>query len=119
MNNDEYPTDEQLQSILDFEGTPEQFARELIESLWWHGGFTITQEYDDILDERSIKLRISTWGWSGNEDLIGVMKQTWFWFMWWSASYRGGHYEFEIPVDKYRKPLTIGKYGLPHSNIHK
>ena len=118
-DHDGYPTKEELQSILDFEGTPHEFVNELIENMWWNGGFTVTQEYDDILDERTIKLSISTWGWSGNEDIVGVMKQTWFWFQWWELSRRGGHYTFEIPVDKYRVPLTIGKYGLPHSSIDK
>lgn len=118
MDN-EYPTEEQLQAILDFKGSPRQFI-EYIDSIWWADGFTIKPGRDDF--KKGVKrCTLSTWGWSGNEDIIGVMKQTWFWMLWWRKSERGGHYEFEVPNDSFLKSLTsvsgLETFGMPHSNV--
>ncbi len=41
---------------------------------------------------------ISTGGWSGNESLVGAMRENYiFWAMCWWESRRGGHYIFKIP----------------------
>lgn len=118
MNND-YPTDEQLQAILDFKGSPRQFI-EYINSIWWSEGFTIKPGRDDF--KKGVKrCYLSTWGWSGNEDIIAVLRQTWFWMLWWRQSNRGGHYEFEVPNDSFLKSLTsvsgLEGFGMPHSKI--
>lgn len=51
---------------------------------------------------------ISTAGWSDNEEIIGAMmdNQIW-WFMYWRASIRGGHYEF-APIGESTKTLFKG-----------
>jgi hypothetical protein len=43
------------------------------------------------------RLYLSTGGWSGNEDIITVMKcNHLFWSISWIQSRRGGHYVFEV-----------------------
>lgn len=111
--SDEYPAKEELQSILDFEGTPADFI-ELINGLWWHDGFTIKNGRTTFGPVK--RCYISTWGWSGNEDIISVLRQTWFWFQWWSQSNRGGHYIFEVPKDWYSKKYPM-QMGMPHSKV--
>ena len=49
-----------------------------------------------ITGEGVILFEYHTGGWSGNEDVISVLAQTTFWFMFWQKSIRGGHYYFEI-----------------------
>lgn len=110
----EYPTDAELQSILDFKGTPEQFV-DHINSMWWSEGFRVKRGFDGYTGIQ--RLTLSTWGWSGNEDIIGVMRQTMFWMLWWRESHRGGHYTFEVPTKAWwRKELPM-EFGLPHSTI--
>ncbi len=39
-------------------------------------------------------LELTTGGWSENEKLIDIISETWFWFLWWQESRRGGYYKF-------------------------
>lgn len=105
-----YPTNEDRQSIRDFIGTPKEFL-EHIDSLWEYDGFTVT-DGKGSLDEDVKVCELSTWGWSGNEDLIGVMRETYFWLLYWYKSQRGGHYTFEIPTDHFEKSIIKGRYGI-------
>lgn len=115
---EDYPTNKQLQAILYFKGSPRQFI-EYINSIWWHDGFTVKSGKDDSLLVK--RCTLSTWGWSGNEDIIGVMKQTWFWMLYWRESRRGGHYTFEIPAEGFLKSLTsvsgLINYAMPHASV--
>ena len=111
---DDYPTREELQAILDFEGTPAEFV-EYINSIWWAEGFTVSNGRDDL--RGSVKrCRLSTWGWSGNEDIMTVLDQTWFRMLWWKQSNRGGHYIYEVPKDWWDKKYPMA-FGLPHSKV--
>lgn len=70
-----------------------------IRSLWWAPEWGWTEERGhDELDERPVtRFRISTGGWSGNEDVIEAMQHSLGWFFTWVQSRRGGHYIFELP----------------------
>lgn len=104
-----YPTEPELQAILEFTGTPLQFV-DYIQSIWWHDYYSTELAADSVLGQvRSWK--ISTAGWSGNEEIIGYVERTFFHFFYWHQSTRGGHYEFRIPVEKWDKPFFLGEVG--------
>lgn len=115
-DRDGYPTKQELQLMLEFKGTPHEFFDYLC-ALWEYDQYRVTDGRDGI--RKAIKrINISTAGWSGNEEIIGVLRQTWFWFMWWRKSERGGHYTFEVPKDQWDVEFSQ-KMGLPHSDINK
>lgn len=57
------------------------------------------QDYGTFIVEReddSIMLILITGGWSENEEIINIISNTMFWFLWWQESKRGGYYRLEI-----------------------
>lgn len=90
----EYPTDEELKTIKEWDITKQDVFElvDFIHDIWWmpDWGFTLK-------GKRVKTLYLSTGGWSGNEDIIGAMKDNWlFWATYWEKSKRGGHYCFKI-----------------------
>ena len=68
-------------------------VKELVEFLrqvWWHPEMGV--EFSE--DGESWGLWLHTLGWSGNEELIGVLSETLFWAIYWQVHKRGGHYYF-------------------------
>jgi len=88
---DGYPTTEELIEIkkLAEEVSGAGVARlvEFLETVWNHDG----------IKKKPKSLELHTLGWSGNEDIIGVLSQTAFWFVCWQKSERGGHFCFKYP----------------------
>jgi hypothetical protein len=90
MDADGYPTKKELQEIRywDFHDTRDFHGlMDYIYNLWydaedaWH-------RHDDVY-------KISTVGWSGNEDIIcALQRNMMFWALYWYSSQRGGHYVF-------------------------
>ena len=39
-------------------------------------------------------LELTTGGWSENEEIINILCDKMFWFLWWQESKRGGYYKF-------------------------
>ena len=39
-------------------------------------------------------LELTTGGWSENEEIIDILANKMFWFLWWQESKRGGYYKF-------------------------
>lgn len=39
-------------------------------------------------------LELTTGGWSENEEIVDQLSDTFFWFLWWQESHRGGYYKF-------------------------
>ena len=94
MYLNDYPTDEQLQFIRDYDPKlgPAGLIKHLQEIWHWPDRIRLEPGIDDLTC-----LFLSTGGWSGNEDIIEVLESTIFWLMFWQKSERGGHYYFEIP----------------------
>lgn len=68
----------------------------------WHKCISILEEHwnykygtFDIEGKNNIQiLELTTGGWSENEEIIDILSNTWFWFLWWQESKRGGYYKF-------------------------
>jgi len=99
MDEDGYPTEETLEKIRTWAGTPAD-AFTYIESLWiypeyFRKGKRRTRDWKGGPLQRTYE--ISTGGWSGHESIIGAMEEN---FMLWAISWenvrRGGHYTFRV-----------------------
>lgn len=86
----EYPREAEIEAIAAWDTTTVQQDKKLwayIKVLWWMPGWGWR--------ETRRRIRLSTGGWSGNEDLIEAMKRNWtFWPAHWVSTRRGGHYVF-------------------------
>lgn len=90
-----YPTDEDLATlrtladgILDTGFDP---LLEHLKAIWWHSGVLISW------NSETGNLELHTGGWSGNEDIMVVLRETFFWAYAWQRIERGGHYYLEVP----------------------
>lgn len=85
---EEWPFEEGFASLMAFVRERWQYA----EHGYWDEGPSVCSACP------CTSYRISTAGWSGNEDLIDSMQHNYlFWAQCWESSERGGHYEFHIP----------------------
>jgi hypothetical protein len=94
MDQHGYPETDELKKIEEWEIGSSKDIMELfhyIKSLWRYAKlFRIT-------DNSPYEVRISTGGWSGNEDIIrSVQKNKLFWMLCWYQSTRGGYYAFRF-----------------------
>ena len=103
-----YPTERQLTTIRKWDLTQKSVIDllDFVQPLW---------SYEDRFVRRHHTLRLSTGGWSGNEDIIGALRRNFlFWSMYWFKTQRGGHYWFNdrmvsqelrgfLPTRKHRK----------------
>ena len=99
FDSDGYPTEETLETIRKWDHTDNfRILMEYIEKAWRYSD-TYFEKLLDIENNNWI-YTLHTFGWSGNEDLIGAMKQnTLFWMLSWLESRRGGHYKFMVYAD--------------------
>ena len=85
---DGYPEEHELEKIETWDCDDFKGMMDFVASLWY---------YPDYFEQDGGTYRLSTGGWSGNEEIIGAMKQnSIFWLMCWQMSKRGGHYEFKV-----------------------
>ena len=101
MDEDGYPTDEELETIRKYKFQTWEDVLDLLEhirELWWHNSDGFVLKGKNIL-----KLQLHTWGWSGNESVIGALEQnTMFYPLFWVESRLGGHYKFEFRKSMFR-----------------
>ena len=87
----DYPTEHSLRKIRrwDFADGYSPLM-DYVKSLWWPSGWGWHQQ--------GRHYRISTGGWSGNEDVMYALGRNFqFWSQCWKVHRAGGHYAFEIP----------------------
>lgn len=87
----DYPTDEELDKIEKWDAKDSKGLLDFVHSIW---------QYADVgsWKEKGKTYRITTAGWSGNEDIIRAMRvNNIFWIICWHLSARGGLYVFKLP----------------------
>lgn len=85
--------EEELKNIEEWSGDYHGLM-EYVRKLWLYADSGYWNKNDNTY-------KISTGGWSGNEELIDALQANkLFWLFCWLSSRRGGHFEFEIPKGK-------------------
>ena len=109
-DTDGYPTEEELETIENWNATTVQEYEKLfeyIQSIWHWSDYAIKHDISHY--------ELHTGGWSGNEDIIRAMKQN---YILWACSCelerRGGHYYFNLLLrggakDKYWELKRMGE----------
>ena len=91
-DRDGYPTEEELEKIKKWDFKDPIGLLNYVERLWsYPDRFVLT-------GKRVLRLYLSTGGWSGNESVVGALRQNLFWYFYWQKSQRGGHYWFKIKI---------------------
>lgn len=110
----EYPTEEELDRIRNWDGYNWNDLIDFIHDIWWPQGAPYGWNEEpgkSVLPRKNPRrIRMSTGGWSGNEEIIDALRHAsggMFWAVCWVSSVRGGHYAFEVadfapanPVDE-------------------
>jgi predicted HAD superfamily Cof-like phosphohydrolase len=106
LDEDGYPTDEALEAIARWVGSPRVLLEDLLDPIFEsYGGLSVTTDIDEYAKPVR-KVRFATGGWSGCEHALSALRKNFFWFLWWETSARGGAHTFEIPEQSYDKPLV-------------
>lgn len=106
-----YPTDETEREITEW--TYEQGYHSLMAYVCraWKYPTAFSIEGDEY--------RLSTGGWSGNEQLIGALERNRvFWALCWKSSNRGGHHVFTVPAPSVElAPKSDSGSGYPQTPV--
>lgn len=103
MDKDGYPEEHELKRIREWPYDDFIGLMEYVYDLWkysepnpgWCGW-----------KQRGRTYRLHTGGWSGNEEIIGALRDnTMFWATCWFESKRGGHFLFKVPIYENNKNL--------------
>ena len=103
IDDEGYPTPAYLESIRSW--PHESGYNNLMDYVargWWNGNSSISKSHR-VEKEQFVAdiFRLSTGGWSGNEDIIAVLHgNALFYIMCWHSSQKGGHYKYEIKRKK-------------------
>lgn len=96
FDSDGYPTQRTLYPITEWPIRSNQDIEDLLEfckDSWKYRNYWGHTKGEEKSGEQWIK--VSTGGWSGNEDIIGALEQNHiFWSVCWLESRKGGHYKF-------------------------
>lgn len=92
LDDDGYPTEETLRQIREAPTLKREDCITLlaaVREVWSYA--------DGYWEQEGDVYRLSTAGWSGNEDIIGALQDNHaFWVLHWLSSRRGGHFEFQL-----------------------
>ncbi len=89
MDDDDYPTEDELKRIREWPYTKPVLLFDFVRSIW---------HWPDMAKCDGRTYRFATGGWSGNEDIIGALSEnSSAWSMCWSVSARGGLHIFDVP----------------------
>ncbi len=99
---DGYPTIDEIRKVVQWDGINDPFG--LVDFLreiwhWQEWGLEKKNGRTEIGRKPCLRVYLHTGGWSGNETIIDALQENFFWTIFWVNSHRGGHFEFEIPLD--------------------
>lgn len=96
----EYPTEEQLKNIEEWDLKESEALGEYVCNLWHFSDWAEFREVKKNEYGRDYReLRLATAGWSGNESIISALhKNTMFFMLCWQSSHRGGLHIYHIPM---------------------
>ena len=101
MNENDYPTDEELETIRGWDfnkGSVMDFLA-FIESVWHWPDWGY-----ELKGKRILRLELHTRGLSENESVMSALKaNSIFWIMCWEKSVRGGRYYFRISLKAFKE----------------
>jgi hypothetical protein len=100
VSEDVYPTEEELAKVAAWPWQDPRGLLAYVKEKWWAADWGWAEGRFEEYGRKGHRYRISTAGWSGNEDLINALHQNrMFWSLCWFSSQRGGHYEFRVSGD--------------------
>ena len=89
-----YPTEETLDELSSIKPLTQENLQKIMEIVHSHWQWA-DKMY--LLDQERGCLQLITGGWSGNEEIIGALRENRiFWALCWYQSRRGGHYWFDL-----------------------
>jgi hypothetical protein len=108
---DGYPTEAALDHIRRFEGTPAEFVT-LLSDASSYNPVMVEDTVQEFFDRPGKRISYVTHGWSGNEDVIGVVETTVFWLRFWDSVHRGGLYRMFVPDKWWNEHAFLGAIHL-------
>ena len=101
-DQDGYPTKEELDRIRAWDPADGPGLLEFVRSIWWSADWGWSTGKIIERDQATICCHyVSTGGWSGNEEIIEVLRNHRLWWgTHWYSTRRGGHYEFRVQEKK-------------------
>lgn len=107
MGDDNYPTDEDLDQLEAYEGTPRGFI-EMAAGLWDLPDVVRVTDDTDGRGQPVKRVSMATLGWSGNESVASSISRTMFHALWWESSHRGGLTIYQVPADQWEVHYELG-----------
>lgn len=101
MSEKDYPTEEELQRIREWDYKDGYMGlAEFVCNIWhWGEDWAFLRDWaKDEFDVEYRELRLATGGWSGNESIINALNNNqMFGMLCWFSSHRGGLHIYHIP----------------------
>lgn len=113
LDEDGYPTETTLAAIRDWTGTPQQLVALLGEVFAAYGNIEITEITDDLRGA-VYQVALVTGGWSGCEDAVCALNNSFFWVAYWHTSARGGLHTFTVPTNDWVTPVPDWPVSRPN-----
>lgn len=107
----EIASDPRNEVLADFAGTPNQYVN-AIENAWDHSyGQMWVEEYLDNWLKPYWEVKLATGGWSLNEDVVAILKQSLFSYLFWESSHRGGLHVYHVSRGSWQSEFE--QLGMP------
>lgn len=106
LDRDGYPTDEALEAIQFWSGTPQALVEDLLDPIFRCGAGVLTETITDDFDRPTQRVSLITGGWSGCERTISVIERSML-GLYWESSARGGLHVYEIPDAQWATPMRV------------